>query len=47
MSSDSGAAGTTPPPPAPVVRYADILFVDAVLDSSGGNPKDLAAFAWT
>lgn len=38
MSSDAGAAGT-PPPPAPVIRYADILFVDAVLDSNGGNPK--------
>jgi hypothetical protein len=39
MSSHSGAAGTPPPPPAPVVRYADILFVDAVPDSAGGNPK--------
>jgi mRNA-degrading endonuclease toxin of MazEF toxin-antitoxin module len=39
MSSHSGPAGTTPPPPAPVVRYADILFVDAVPDSNGGNPK--------
>jgi mRNA-degrading endonuclease toxin of MazEF toxin-antitoxin module len=37
MSSNSGAAG--PPPPAPVVRHADILFVDAVPDSAGGNPK--------
>ena len=46
MSNQAGAAGT-PTPLAPVVRYADILFVDAVLDSSGGNPKDLAAFAWT
>ena len=39
MSNQAGAAGTPPPPPAPVVRYADILFVDAVLDSAGGNPK--------
>jgi hypothetical protein len=38
MSNQAGAAGT-PTPPAPVVRYADILFVDAVLDSAGGNPK--------
>ena len=39
MSSNSGAAGTTPPPPAPVVRFADILFVNSVPDSAGGNPK--------
>ena len=39
MSSHAGAAGTPPPPPNPVVRYADILFVNAVLDSAGGNPK--------
>ncbi len=32
--SNTGAA-TTPPP----VRFADILFVDAVLDPSGQNPK--------
>ena len=38
MSSQAGAAGT-PPPPAPAARYADILFVNAVLDSAGGNPK--------
>jgi mRNA-degrading endonuclease toxin of MazEF toxin-antitoxin module len=38
MSNQAGAAGT-PTPPAPVVRYSDILFVDAVLDSAGGNPK--------
>jgi mRNA-degrading endonuclease toxin of MazEF toxin-antitoxin module len=38
MSNQAGAAAT-PPSPAPVVRYADILFVDAVLDSAGGNPK--------
>jgi mRNA-degrading endonuclease toxin of MazEF toxin-antitoxin module len=37
MSSGANAAGN--PPPAPLVRYADILFVDAVLDRSGGNPK--------
>ena len=39
MSSDPGAAGTPPPPPAPVVRFADIAFVAAVLDPSGANPK--------
>ena len=39
MSSDAGAAATPPPPPTPVVRFADILFVNAVLDSAGGNPK--------
>ena len=38
MSSEAGAAGTLPPP-APVVRFADILFVDAVLDPAGANPK--------
>ncbi len=38
MSSQAGASGT-PPPPAPLVRFADILFVDAVPDSAGGNPK--------
>jgi hypothetical protein len=36
MSSDPAAAGA---PPGPPVRYADILFVDAVLDPTGGNPK--------
>jgi hypothetical protein len=36
MSSDAdAAAGST----GPAVRYADILFVDAVLDPTGGNPK--------
>lgn len=39
MSSGADAAGTPPPSPAPVVRFADIVFVDAVLDSSGQNPK--------
>jgi mRNA-degrading endonuclease toxin of MazEF toxin-antitoxin module len=39
MSSHSGAAGPPPPRPAPGVRHADILFVDAVPDSAGGNPK--------
>jgi hypothetical protein len=39
MSSDADAAGAQPPPPAPVVRFADILFVDAVLDPAGRNPK--------
>jgi hypothetical protein len=39
MPSDTDAAGTPPSPPAPVVRFADILFVDAVLDPTGGNPK--------
>jgi mRNA-degrading endonuclease toxin of MazEF toxin-antitoxin module len=39
MSDQAGASGTPTPPPAPFVRYADILFVDAVLDSAGRNPK--------
>jgi mRNA-degrading endonuclease toxin of MazEF toxin-antitoxin module len=39
MSSDGGAAGTAPPPSAPVVRFGDILFVDAVPDSAGSNRK--------
>lgn len=41
MNSDTGAAGPPPPPPpsAPVVRFADILFVADVLDPTGGNPK--------
>ena len=39
MPSDTDAAGTPPSPPAPVVRFADILFVDAVLDPAGGSPK--------
>jgi mRNA-degrading endonuclease toxin of MazEF toxin-antitoxin module len=36
MSSDPAAAAG---PPGTPVRYADILFVDAVLDSTGANPK--------
>jgi hypothetical protein len=36
MSSDADAAGGST---GPIVRYADILFVDAVLDPTGGNPK--------
>ena len=32
----SPGAATTPPPPA---RFADILFVDGVLDPGGQNPK--------
>jgi hypothetical protein len=36
MSSDADADGA---PPGPPVRYADILFIDAVLDPAGGNPK--------
>jgi len=32
--SNAGASG----PPFPV-RYADIIFVDGVLDSNGQNPK--------
>ncbi|MHB1787710.1 MAG: hypothetical protein ACYCS7_16550 [Acidimicrobiales bacterium] len=39
MSDQAGAPGTPTPPPAPLVRYSDILFVDAVPDSAGGNPK--------
>jgi mRNA-degrading endonuclease toxin of MazEF toxin-antitoxin module len=40
MSSNPGTAGTPPPPPPPIpVRFADVLFVDAVLDSVGQNPK--------
>jgi mRNA-degrading endonuclease toxin of MazEF toxin-antitoxin module len=38
MSSAAGTAGTPPPPPVPI-RFADILFVDGVLDSAGQNPK--------
>ena len=38
MSSATGTAGTPPPPPIPV-RFADVLFVDGVLDSAGQNPK--------
>ena len=33
--SSPGAAPTPPPP----VRFADILFVDGVLDPGGQNPK--------
>jgi mRNA-degrading endonuclease toxin of MazEF toxin-antitoxin module len=36
MSSDADAAGGST---GPAVRYADILFVDAVLDPTGGHPK--------
>jgi hypothetical protein len=36
MSSDPATAGG---PPGTPVRYADILFVDAVFDPTGGNPK--------
>jgi mRNA-degrading endonuclease toxin of MazEF toxin-antitoxin module len=36
MSSGPASAGR---PTAPAVRYADILFVEAVPDSAGGHPK--------
>lgn len=36
MNSDPAHAGS---PPAPTVRYADILFVEDVPDSAGGHPK--------
>ena len=40
MSSAPGTAGTPPPPPPPFpVRFADILFVEGVLDTAGHNPK--------
>jgi hypothetical protein len=38
MSKEAGASGT-PLPPAPVARFADIVFVDGVLDPGGQNPK--------
>ena len=44
MSSSQGAAATPPPVP---VRFADILFVDAVLDPSGQNPKQRRAVILT
>ncbi len=36
MSSDPNLAGHSS---APTVRYADILFVEDVPDSAGGNPR--------
>ncbi len=40
MSSDAGTATTPNPNPPPIpVRFADILFVNGVLDSGGQNSK--------